>query len=69
MNKTFTTALKLISSNLNNTNFLMTACGTNCREIPFEDERGALLFCGYISHTKVLQISGGENGIEEPEYQ
>lgn len=47
----------------------MTACGTNCREIPSEDERGALLFCGYISHTKVLQISGGENGIEEPEYQ
>lgn len=41
----------------------MTEYGTNCREVPFEDERGGLFV--FISALEVLQISSSENGIGE----
>lgn len=39
----FTIALKLISGNLSDADFVMTERGTNCDEVCFEDERGGLI--------------------------
>lgn len=48
----------------------MTECGTNCREVSFEDGDGGLFgFQVRYSHNKVFQIPHNEKGIQEHGHQ